>query len=895
MQESTTNSSTTTSRSKKRRNRRKCRKIDTSNIEDDPEDSGDTTKKSHDEVENSVSDKTNCDLVVSSDGNRSRPRRECQKIDTSNIEEDQEDSGDPAKKSHDEIENSVSVNDLSVNDKTNCDLVLSSDGNGFRPISDFFSDGNRSRPLSDFVSDDIPTTLVKLTGGVVITDLDDDCVILGEIDIGSDEKLNRTSCESLGQVCSVSTIVIPETSVQKSESENELSTFKDYLLSKTSEQYRVDSPDLPKQKLATKKSRSLDEDDTGFKITEAVSSDSVNAPSECQAVISEVDSEVEWETAEELDVEEENSTLDLQDLSDTCDSEVLISDFQMENFDVLPVEITDFKTAEDDGKNKTDALNEMRIRRARKRAALESHFLPQLTNPRYLDVIQEESESSGSKRNSTDFLDFMRTNDEYDLDDDVFEDPDSYKARYKGPQEVMRNWTCGKFLNRETGEMMLVRGQDSANECLLLGTKLVDTEAPTSICSDWVKTNLQESFDEAPEVVYLEETPSSSTGSVNDDVDDSGGRFSPEFDIENVDLVLRGYDALTRKALAENKMTDEKGDKDKICTDYDEKGDKDKICTDYDEKGDKDKICIDYDETGIGVDKVVLLPDSEGSSRCSSRATCVPRMQSLEEEFTDQPNDCFAGGVGPTSLRTLCLRAIAAQPYGEDILQELAEVARNLDMNTRKECKRFVRDVKVTTPPVGMGRRLSTGSKSPPIGSEEGYQNFRRQSGPEEKNLMDLMSPIMTDDELASSEASRVPPRPDLIDLVTIKSPTPTNTKDQQWVLGVPTKSDPGVLMCLSKKQTEVKIEPNTADAILDLHEKYLERVTSPDFSAIPRRTLDHYETTRVENLYKSEILKTENSQSDGTDVMFRKTLKVGRILNTLLMTGLKGCSRMNC
>ncbi|KAF5300157.1 hypothetical protein FQR65_LT09248 [Abscondita terminalis] len=169
--------------------------------------------------------------------------------------------------------------------------------------------------------------------------------------------------------------------------------------------YRVESPETVTQKPYTIiKSKSLDDDDL-VKITElseTSESEDKNATSECNALITEANSDVEWEETVELKSEEfgeclssTTSTLEgeLTPIQVTLispeDEESLRVFLQGINLVTSPEELT-FQVSKKEG---------YKERKARKRAAIAEHFMPVLQHPRYLDVIKEESSDNNSDSN----------------------------------------------------------------------------------------------------------------------------------------------------------------------------------------------------------------------------------------------------------------------------------------------------------------------------------------------------------------------------------------------------------------------------------------------------------------------------------------------------------------
>ncbi|XP_044742795.1 uncharacterized protein LOC123305210 isoform X3 [Chrysoperla carnea] len=179
--------------------------------------------------------------------------------------------------------------------------------------------------------------------------------------------------------------------------------------------YRVDSPptiSTDSTKKATKKmakSRSLDDDDNfspgQIQITEITTEDEstdVNT-----ALISDTEEDVEWETTTELRIPKNTLSttgsfnaiaMNLDEPKKRCltaEEEANFREF-LKEFSKQYTEIPEFNDGKICYKSvenllSPDSINE---RRARKRAMLESYFVPTYQNPRFLDIIHEEGSIS---------------------------------------------------------------------------------------------------------------------------------------------------------------------------------------------------------------------------------------------------------------------------------------------------------------------------------------------------------------------------------------------------------------------------------------------------------------------------------------------------------------------
>lgn len=290
--------------------------------------------------------------------------------------------------------------------------------------------------------------------------------------------------------------------------------------------YQVEFPQLApickeKKKLKNNKSKSLDNDDdltlNIVDITEIDVKSDDDKLAESNAIISEAESDVEWEVADDLlqvnkqcgqKIKGQLSveTIPLQ----KADSEEVNSlspeeEINLRNFlqtlnlstneqkipevpDIVVKEHTDEKESESD----------VNTRRARKKAALEEHFLPQIVNPRFLDVIDEEgsNESSDTTRRQSFLSENRELQQRYDdLDDDVF----ITEKKAKEPKDIFPKnkdyFACKKELKRQ-------------QECLLVGAKILESEVEEG-CGDWTieKTEEQRGAD----IVFLDDSSSSAS------------------------------------------------------------------------------------------------------------------------------------------------------------------------------------------------------------------------------------------------------------------------------------------------------------------------------------------------------------------------------------------------
>lgn len=292
------------------------------------------------------------------------------------------------------------------------------------------------------------------------------------------------------------------------------------------------------------KSRSLD-DDEKVKITELSDEETgtVVSVSESTAIVSEADSDVEWEVVADLAMKKQNSGQQFGKMSvislplEECvtyetshvspEDERSLRDF-LEGLDLVSSPEESVKRIE-----KPSTTEAVKMKRAKNRAALAQHFLPYFENPRYLDVISEEGSDLSdrdSKQQSTSYRCRIVDNID-DNDDDVFEDI----------QTKLQN----KFQTYYAGV------NDGA---ILVGTKLIDhrnTAAPVKEAT-W-STSMTETASGA-EVVYLDDSSESMTPSDLLDLEDNTADLDADDEEDiSVDLEKSCSDSLDIElAAAEN-------------------------------------------------------------------------------------------------------------------------------------------------------------------------------------------------------------------------------------------------------------------------------------------------------------------------------------------------------
>lgn len=299
--------------------------------------------------------------------------------------------------------------------------------------------------------------------------------------------------------------------------------------------YTVESPKqtlkpTQKKKLQNApKSKSLDnEDDCVLNIVEieAKSSDEDKSLVENNAIITEAESDVEWEVADNL----KNSSEELKssgdelkncgdepknagDEKDAAQKEIDLREFlQTLNLVSSPVEVSQkpvvvpevkIKPCENSKEPQRDpSVNDMKLRKAQKKAALEEHVIAQYLRPRYLDIIDEEGSNESGETTRRDSLHSPKYVE--DFDDDVF----ITEKKVKEPLEFFPKHkdylTCKKDLKRQ-------------QECKLVGAKIIESEFEEG-CGSWTIENTEQRH--GAEIVYLDDSSSSTSENNEGTIDD---------------------------------------------------------------------------------------------------------------------------------------------------------------------------------------------------------------------------------------------------------------------------------------------------------------------------------------------------------------------------------------
>ncbi|KAK4883308.1 hypothetical protein RN001_006627 [Aquatica leii] len=460
---------------------------------------------------------------------------------------------------------------------------------------------------------------------------------------------NRKKCMNLNVVSSnVSTdetmVEIPPSSTSSDTIDNVVNNSDDEgatnkvrnenkLLERVQDNYRVESPETvtsSTQKLGTIiKSKSLDDDDL-VKITELSETSECEDKnvSECNAVITEANSDVEWEETGEFKCENYKEEFG-ESLSSTflpLEEEItpiqinLISPIDEGNLRVF-LEGINLITSPEEYSCKSQQKEGYKERKARKRAAIAEHFMPVLQHPRYLEAIKEES-SDNSDSN------------------------------------LSNNGTLKSKTNAASEKVIVVGGKltEAAN---VLGT--------------W-STSFRESSNFDAEYVYLEDS---------DDSDDSTDtEEAPVAELPPIPI-LPPPSQLTPPPTPENPTPKNEPVMDTQTRDFNSND-----CNNLKEKNEHDVFNKEFknfcDELNLRNCRYAnaISPSISPTSSDSSKSQCTAVYNPTHSSMTDVSELLYKDQLivmEPHTLRELCLKALMELPFGVEILKELAQVSQGIE------------------------------------------------------------------------------------------------------------------------------------------------------------------------------------------------------------------------
>ncbi|CAH0553848.1 unnamed protein product [Brassicogethes aeneus] len=432
---------------------------------------------------------------------------------------------------------------------------------------------------------------------------------------------------------------------------NTITQIKEEELCKTD--YRVDSPD-PKviktkdivRKTSITKSRSLDNDEM-LNIQELSDSSETEHRIDNNAIISEAsESEVEWEETDNLRIPNKDT--------DNCilsNISLPLEDYRLEEVNLISPEeeltLRNFleclnlvNSPDDDLLKHTPEIStadSIKEKKAKKRMLLEQYFLPRMNNPRFLDVISEETSDTSDKEVTLLKRNLKRGTPELD--------------KPKSPRKHRRP------LRQNAGKPVLV------------GTKILETTGVQSVVLPETSSNV--------EVVFLSSSESPDTLSDYDNLDEE-------------DELASSCETLTEQKTELKKNTDsiiqftppptpEHSPKNSIIPEI-------LSVTSYDKS-----VLSDAVESAIKYSNVIspLAPSRSPSVSSESENASTAKYNPLSSSVADmssigKEDDEATVGNDACSLREICLKCLIKMPFGEEMLQELAEVSQSIESYTSK-------------------------------------------------------------------------------------------------------------------------------------------------------------------------------------------------------------------
>lgn len=426
--------------------------------------------------------------------------------------------------------------------------------------------------------------------------------------------------------------------------------------------YKVEYPDVTTKTVKSaplSKSKSLD-DCESLKITELSEVSENEDKNECNAVVSEVESEAEWNTADEFidDDVPKQETASLNDctpaLEECKEQRVnLISPEDELNLRNFLEGLNLVKSPEESPHHDAESIRE---RRARKREALAQYFIPAYQNPRYLDVISEESSDLSDKEQSC--------------------DKPNNKARAINLQRRMQSHFC----------------RPKSDIAILVPTKI--TEIPKQ-AQDVCSTSVAEKSSGA-EIVYLHDSSSDSADDGDDETTGEEEHFKPDITLSSQLTPPPTPGSLSPKSETKSFNSEMLAFTEQALTCLSSRNPElldsvlsDKHFSQLPEEFKKKLESLAFLVKEQRFEDSIRPPPSRSpsfsSNGSSSRATslCTARYNPSSSSLVD-----IASMVKdevlfqPQTLRELCVNFLLSLPFGAEVLQELAEVSKNIERFT---------------------------------------------------------------------------------------------------------------------------------------------------------------------------------------------------------------------
>lgn len=667
--------------------------------------------------------------------------------------------------------------------------------------------------------------------------------------------------------------------------------------------YRVESPStivVEKPKLVgVKKSRSMDDNDLMIQEMSDTGSigDNENTP-----IVSEAESEVESDIIE-ISPSPSGVLVSVQ----TIPFSGPLVDLTKEEEELIQNLINDPKP------------NEAKIQKLRKRSAIETHFMPQLLNPKCLDVIKEENSDTSDVECKKAITKTERNSFDEDLDDDVFLDNNSIvqKTNAVFPKINLNFSGRRKHVSHLKSPSADVIREEP--QCFLLDKKIVDPESVEESCSKWTTSVVRQ--EPVAELVYIGSS-SSSASDVNDqesvgeaDVedscdDDSDVRIKTPIigcDDQIFSLIDNsGFKSLNPTSESESLVPNEipaVSNDDCLNEAKEESCDKpkpsevdktvDKICdfvTNNNETNDptpKFKIgapCSNNMFPIIPVSPSTLndLPrnefirqDSSGSI-CSSHSHSTSQSQSTARFCATSPprdiadfesSQCMSGASSLTTIKTLrqiALDTLASMPYGSVVLEELAIVAESLSNLTDQH------NIDLSPPPIPPKPNSFIDDSPPPIPPKPQQNRFESQPPPIPPKPTNMPYPLpdipFIDDLEVPNTCSNSSNEIKIVQLPpTTYAPAIMNQSRTNSWLGMPTEQNPSVLVCLSPSQRNFIKDnkyPNETnpDLLLEMHNSFVKRRGYHEYTDIELKQLNREKHLLYDDRHNEMVAKNDDN-----------------------------------
>ncbi|XP_039483648.1 uncharacterized protein LOC120446604 isoform X9 [Drosophila santomea] len=436
--------------------------------------------------------------------------------------------------------------------------------------------------------------------------------------------------------------------------------------------------------------------------------------------------------------------------------------------------------------SRVEQQEQLRQKRAQKRNALESHFLPQLLNPRYLDSILEENEW----RNST---------------------ASSGGSDQTGIRTPKLNET---FPRSQLDFSRRHKRREEAPSPLKLETRLLEDSTDLESCTRLQSTLSPQSED--AELVYLSSSASSSVSDLMElELEQAAAlaeRALVDLDTDASRLIARPDDEMssTSTTTADRSETEAETE-----TETEREGEQSRESTPVNANptlassqssllsaptptptptptpADREQLAKDTNVSGgstisFGAASPLAATREEFVRNMDKVRELIEMTRREQEQVADSVANADADAVADTDtdaikkLRLLCTEQLASMPYGEQVLEELASVAQNI----------------------------------------------------------------------ADQSQSKMPyPMPQLPHIKELQLNANETKSTSAW-LGLPTQSDPQVLVCLSPGQRDLVNTQTQPDDLLDAHQKFVERRGYHELSKAQVLEQDHQQQ-------QSEMLKT--------------------------------------